>query len=149
MQTTLPEARRHRPIGVTIIATILGIEGILEIIGGVLILLAALAIGRVVSGHGHTTASNVVDVLGIVLAIIPMALGLLRFIFAAGLWLLKRWAFWLVIITEAFSLVRHALEFAQASRPPVVLTVVGMIIPVVVLLYFLVDPNVRAAFFKR
>jgi len=148
-QDTLSESRRHRPLGVTIIAAILGIEGILELLGGVLILMGVFAVGRAISGHGHTTTSTVVDVVGIVLAIIPLVIGVLTFIFAVGLWLLKRWAFWLVVIIEVISLVRHALEFTQATHPPVALIVADMIIPVVVLLYFLVDPNVCAAFFGR
>jgi len=73
----------------------------------------------------------------------------LTFIFALGLWLLKRWAFWLTVVIEVISLVRHALEFTQATHPPVVLIVVGMILPVVILIYFLVDSNVRNAFFGR
>jgi uncharacterized membrane protein (DUF2068 family) len=74
---------------------------------------------------------------------------LLRFILAAGLWLLKRWAFWVTIIVEVITLARQALEFTQASHPPVALIVLGMIIPAAVLLYFLLDPNVRAAFLGR
>ncbi len=110
MQNTMSEPRR-RPLGVTIIASLLGIEGILELLGGVLILVGIFAVGRAISGHGHTTTGNVVDVLGIVLAIIPLVDGLLTFIFALGLWFLKRWAFWLTVIIEVISLVRHGLEF--------------------------------------
>ena len=149
MQNTLSEPRRHRPLGVTIIAVIVGIEGILEILAGVLILLAALAASHAISSHGHTTIAHVVDVVGVIVAIIPLVLGLLRFIFAAGLWLLKRWAFWLIIIVEVITLARQALEFTPASHPPVALIVLGMVIPVVVLLYFLLDRDVRAAFFGR
>jgi uncharacterized membrane protein (DUF2068 family) len=65
------------------------------------------------------------------------------------LWLLKRWAFWLTVIFQVISLLRHGLEFTQATHPPVALIVAGMIIPAVILIYFLVDPNVRAAFFGR
>ena len=149
MQSTYSEPRRHRPLGVTIISVIVGIEGILEILAGVLILLVALAASHAISSHGHTTIAHVVDVVGVIVALIPIVLGVLRFILAAGLWALKRWAFWVTVIVEVITLVRQALEFTLASRPPVVLIILGMVIPVIVLLYFLVDSNVRAAFFGR
>jgi uncharacterized membrane protein (DUF2068 family) len=79
---------------------------------------------------------------------ISLVIGILTLIFAIGLWTLKRWAFWLTVIIEFISLVRHALEFTHPN-PAVGSIVLGMIIPVVVLLYFLVDSNVRNAFFGR
>jgi hypothetical protein len=142
-------ARPHRPLGVTIIAVLLGIESILELLGGILILVGILAVGHAISGHGHTTIGHVVDTVGVILGIIALVIGLLTFIFAVGLWLLKRWAFWLTVIIEVISLVRHALEFTRASHPPTGLIVAEMVIPAFVLIYFLVDPNVRAAFFAR
>ncbi len=144
------ESHAHtRPLGVTIIAVLLGIEAILEILAGILILVGIFAVGRAIVGHGHTTTGHVVDTLGIILAILPLVVGVLTFIFAAGLWLLKRWAFWLTVIIEVISLLRHLLEFTQPTHSPTALIIGGMIIPIVVLLYFLVDPNVRAAFFGR
>lgn len=148
MQHTMSDTRR-RPLGVTIIATLLGIEGVLEILGGILILVGIFAVGHTITTHGHTTTGHAVDVVGVVLAIIPLVVGVLTFIFAAGLWFLKRWAFWLTVIIEIISLVRHGLEFTQATHPPVALIVAGMIVPVIILLYFLLDSNVRTAFFRR
>ena len=141
------ETRSRRPLGVTIIATLLGIEGILELLAGILILVGIFAVGHVINSHGHTTTARVVDTVGIILAIIPLVVGLLTFIFAVGLWLLKRWAFWLTVIIEVISLIRHTLEFTQPSHSPTGLIVAEMIIPALILLYFLVDPNVRRAFF--
>lgn len=138
-----------RPLGVTIISVLLGIEGILEILAGILILVGIFALGHTITVHGHTTISHVVDTLGVILGIVPLVVGVLTFIFAAGLWLLKRWAFWLAVIIEVISLARHLLEFTQPNHSPTALIIGGMIIPIIVLLYFLVDPNVRAAFFNR
>jgi uncharacterized membrane protein (DUF2068 family) len=140
---------RNRPLGVTVIAVLLAIGAILEILTGVLILAGTFAVGHAIVGHGHATSGHVLDTAGIILAIIPLVIGVLTLIFAVGLWLLKRWAFWLTVIIEVISLIRHALEFTQASHPPTGLIVVEMIIPIAVLIYFLVDPNVRIAFFGR
>jgi uncharacterized membrane protein (DUF2068 family) len=139
---------RHRPLGVSIISIILAIQGIFELVLGIFAILAIFAAGHAISGSGHTTTGTVVDVLGGTLGGISLVIGILTLIFAIGLWTLKRWAFWLTVIIEFISLVRHALEFTHPN-PAVGGIVVGMIIPVVVLLYFLVDGNVRAAFFGR
>ncbi len=146
MQQMMSEPRR-RPLGVTIIAILVGIGGILEILAGILILVGIFAIGHAITVHGHTTISHVVNALGVVLAIIPLVIGVLTLIFAMGLWFLKRWAFWLTVIFEIISLIRSAFEFTQPDHSPVALIVIGMIIPVVILLYFLLDRDVRAAFF--
>ena len=79
----------------------------------------------------------------------PLGVTIIALLLGIGLWLLKTWAFWLTVIVELISLVRHALEFTQANHPPTALIVAGMIIPVAVLIYFLADPNVRTAFFGR
>ena len=138
----------RRPLGVSIISVILAIQGIFELLLGIFAILAVFAAGHAISGSGHTTTGTVVDVLGGTLGGIALVVGLLTLIFAIGLWTLKRWAFWLTVIIEFVSLVRHALEFTHPTTSTLNI-VLGMIIPVVVLLYFLVDTNVRAAFFGR
>ena len=138
----------RRPLGVSIISVILAIQGIFELLLGIFAVLAIFAAGHAISGSGHATTGTVVDVLGGTLGGISLVVGLLTLIFAIGLWTLRRWAFWLTVIIEFISLVRHALEFTHPNAS-VVSIVVGMIIPVVILLYFLVDSNVRDAFFRR
>ena len=139
---------RRRPLGVTIIAVILAIQAILELLLGIFAILAIFAAGHAISGSGHTTTGTVVDVLGGTLGGISLVVGILTLIFAIGLWTLKRWAFWLTVIIEFISLIRHVLELTHPNAS-VGTIILGMIIPVVVLLYFLVDGNVRAAFFQR
>src|SRR5947209_10813131 len=139
---------RRRPLGVSIISIILAIQGIFELLLGIFAVLAIFAAGHAISGSGHTTTGTVVDVLGGTLGGISLVIGILTLIFAIGLWTLKRWAFWLTVIIEFISLVRHALEFTHPTTSTVNI-LLGMVIPVVVLLYFLVDGNVRTAFFGR
>lgn len=136
---------RHRPLGVSIIAIILIIQAIFELLVGILAIVAVFAIGHVISTHGHTTTGSIVDVLGGALGGISLVIGILTLIFALGLWMLKRWAFWLTVIIEAISLVRHALGFVHPHSSTISIAI-GLIIPVVILLYFLVDRNVREAF---
>src|SRR5947209_8614728 len=55
---------RQRPLGVTIISTILAIEGIFEIIVGLLVILGIYALGHTITTHGHTTTGTLVNVAG-------------------------------------------------------------------------------------
>ena len=147
MQQSLSQHTR-RPVGVTIVAVILAIHGILDVLLGIIILVGSLALGHVISTHGHPTTGTVVDVAGVVLGGITIALGLIKLIVPVGLLLLKRWAYWLAIIIEVFSLAKHGYEYAH-PHTHVLLIVAPMILAVVILLYLLIDPNVRAAFFRR
>ena len=136
-----------RPLGVTIIAVLLIIAGILGLIFGGLALAAAFTLGHTLDVHHHATTSTVVDTLGVILASIPLILGLLALIFAWGLWALKRWAFWVTVALDVLFLLRYLLEFARHQL--VATGIVGIIISVAILIYLFADPNVRAAFFNR
>jgi uncharacterized membrane protein (DUF2068 family) len=71
--------------------------------------------------------------------------GLLSLLFSWGLWTLKRWAFWATVILQVISLANSGIAFTQANANAG-FVVVGMISPVLLLLSFLFDSNVRAAF---
>src|SRR6266566_7514913 len=139
----------RRPLGVTIISVVLAIEGIFELLVGILILVGIFTLGHEISIHGHAVVGSMVDVvggvLGGVLAGAALIIGLFSLIFAIGLWTLKRWAFWLTVILEIISIVRHLLEFTHPVHSTVSI-IIGLILPVVILLYFLLDRDVRAAF---
>ena len=125
--STIEETPRNRPIGVTIIALLLGIQAIFGICIGVV---------TMIGGLGSTLSF---------LGIIATVLGLIELFFAWGLWTLRRWAFWATVIIELLSLVNSALSLFQ-PRANVGVIIGYMILPIVILLYFLVDSNVRAAF---
>lgn len=141
---------RHRPLGVTIISVVLFISGIFELLLGILILVGIFTLGHEISIHGHATVGSVVDVvggvLGGILAGASLLIGVFSLIFSIGLWMLKRWAFWLTVVLEVISVVRHLLEFTHPVHNSSSI-ILGLILPVVILLYFLVDRNVRRAFF--
>ncbi len=145
MENTLRNESRQRPTGVTIIAILLGIEGLFEVLLGVLAIVGLFVLGHVAAAHGHTATRTVIDVFGGILGGASLVIGILTLIFVVGLWLLKRWAFWLTIIIEVISLLRHAIELIRPHTSTVSI-IVGMILPVIILLYFLLDPYVRRAF---
>jgi hypothetical protein len=127
MGDTLLDAPRKRPVGVTIIAGLLWIQAVVGISIGVITMIAGLG--------------GPLSFLGIVATVI----GLVELFVARGLWMLKRWAFWTMVVIEVLALVNSALSLPQPGAS-VGAMVVTLVLPVVILLYFLLDPSVRAAF---
>jgi len=62
------QEKRKRPLGVSIMAILLGIQGLVELVIAALAIGALVALGHALSVHGHTRVATVVDVLGWVLA---------------------------------------------------------------------------------
>ena len=147
MQNTTMEAPRRRPLGVSIIAVLVAIQGIFFLILGILalvaVIVAANSAGTTVNGYAITGAT--LSIVAGVLAGVFLVVGLVSLLFAWGLWTLKRWAFWATVIIEIISLLNSVLAFTQ-PHANFWSAVVGMIIPIVILVYFLADANVRAAF---
>ena len=117
---------RSRPLGITIISILLGIDGIVEVVLGILSLVSGTA------------------TLG---AFVFIILGLLTLALAWGLWTLQSWAFWGIVIIEALNIIYAIYEFAmhRANANPTSL-IFSLIIPIVILLYMFLDRNVRRAF---
>ena len=114
---------RARPLGITIISIILGIEGVLGIISGIVLLSAGGALGT--------------------LGIITLILGVLHLVLAWGLWTLKTWAFWGTVILEVLVLIDAIFGLGQGQMATGIFSI---IFAVVVLIYMFADRNVRAAF---
>ena len=135
----------RRPLGVTIIAVLVGLEGLLEVVAGLLLTLAANSLSRRVVQGGHVIVSKFIDTFGIGIGVTLIVIGVLTLLFVLGLWTLQRWAYWAVIIIEAITLLPNIIALVRGTGS-LAGNIVQMIIPVVVLLYFLIDPNVRRAF---
>lgn len=115
---------RTRPLGITIIAIILGIEGILSIIAGILLL----------AGSGGSL---------VVPGIIALILGVLYLIVAWGLWTLQPWAFWTTVVLEVITLINGIIALTQHNAGTGIFYIV---ISLIILVYLFADRNVRAAF---
>ncbi|HKV59950.1 MAG TPA: hypothetical protein VJO32_16795 [Ktedonobacteraceae bacterium] len=148
MLHTSMEMPRRRPLGVSILAVLEGLQGVGFLIMGLLALVAVIVAASssgTTTVEGFTITGAVVSVVAGVLAGVFLLLGFLSFLFTWGLWTLRRWAFWATVIIEVISLANSVVALTQANANIGVI-VGGMIFPIVILLYFLVDSNVRAAF---
>jgi len=137
MFDTIFELPRKRPGAITFVAVLVTIQGIFRLLVGFFFLLGAL-----LGGWALTTSSVVVGIIaGVLIAIIA----LLTLFFAWGLWTLKRWAYWATVILMVLDLLSSIFGLTQPITG--IWTIWGgVIIPAVVLIYFLVSSGVRKAF---
>jgi Predicted membrane protein (DUF2127) len=119
-----------RPRGVTVLAILAAISGVLAILGSIALMPRFVDAGAV----------------ELVLAAATLGFGLLYVVLAYGLWTLKPWAWTLGVGLSAASVVLTILNLTQGMQYPV-----GAIISVaisVAVIYYLYTPGPRRAFGK-
>jgi hypothetical protein len=127
----------QRPVGVMIIAILLGILAILEIAFGTIALVTSLLGSFILPLHSVAVGSA--------LGVFYLLIGLVKLFFVWGLWGLKRWAFWATVFIAAMSMLSSILAVTQPA-PTTWILLSDLLIPVVILIYFVVDSNIRTAF---
>ena len=133
-------ASHRRPLFVTLLAALLYLQGLLRFCFGAYTLSAAILAGIItlfgVSMHN----------LGLVFstAIFWLLSGLVYFFFAAGVWSLKSWAYWAIIILASLSLLGDIIALVEAQTA-VWSIVISMLFSVIVLIGFF-TPTVRKVF---
>lgn len=125
----------QRPTGVTIIAVLAVIAGVFGLLGG----LALIGLGGFIAASG-VTGGALAPILGLLL----LAYGVLALVLAYGFWTLQPWAWTLGIGLQAAGIVINILQFLNNSTQ-LVSAIVSIAISVVVI-WYLYQPNVKAAF---
>jgi hypothetical protein len=100
-----PYARPSRPLGVAILAVLVGILGLLWILGGLLILVHVTAIAYF-NGGG---LPQLLHATGVVAGLIVLIIGLIVLGLALGLWHLRMWALVLTLLVLIVELVSYGL----------------------------------------
>lgn len=132
MQQEVFRTTRKRPLGITIIAILLFISAVIELIGGLSSVL------------GTPMTGTISDVL---LGWFPLVMGVIELVLAWGLWTLKPWAYWGTLIVEIVNILIHFFGFLGLPHTHSTLAVVsGGIVSILIVLYLLIDRNVRRAF---
>ena len=135
----------QRPTGVTILAIVAAIGGVLSLVSEVCIIgLGALA-GALISRAGAPAVAGAA--LGIIFflgGLIVLVSGVLRLTFAFGAWNLKPWAWMLGVIAEGISaagaLIRLVTPGGTFIFPLISILISGLI------LYYLFTPEIKRAF---
>jgi hypothetical protein len=128
---------RKRPIGVGIIAVLVAIGGIITLIAA-----SYWFFGLGLFGF-HLPAS----IRGYALwyGTVAALIGLLQLYFAWGLWTVKRWAFWATVFLEILNIAGLLTSWMQRYSS-FGFFLFSLVIPVIILVYFLADRKVRQAF---
>jgi hypothetical protein len=125
---------RARPTGVTIIAILAGISGVLQILGGMVLLMGSGALGIMFNSAALGGLAAVVGAIG-------LALGVLLLAFAWGAWGLRPWAWTLGVVLEAVAIVLGIFNLINGDG--------GALIPIAfaaLITWYLFQPDVRRAF---
>ena len=126
----------RRPTGVTILA-------ILELIVGIILVVGAIAIGAIASMGGHSMFGVMVSAIGGFIAAILVILAVLSFIISGALFSGKRWGRTVVIIFSIIDLILNAASITGGNG-----FAVGDIILNLIILYYMWRPHVIAYFNK-
>jgi hypothetical protein len=130
-----PTPAAARPMGITILA-------VLAAIGGVLSILAGIAIVGIGGFAAASTGTAAYFGLGALAGVVVLVLGVLNLAFAYGAWTLKPWAWTLGVGLQVASLIWAGLAALSGD-------VSGQIISIVIsaiILYYLFQPNIKAVF---
>jgi hypothetical protein len=116
-----PPAPRSRPLGVAILAVLVGIFAVLVILGGIFILAGAAALA--ILGNSFSFGGLPAVAGGAIVLIV----GIIILACALGLWHLRLWALVLALIVTFLEVVSYALSHAYLS----------LIIPLIIFIYLL------------
>lgn len=111
-----------RPVGITIIAVLIGVGAVLGVVAGV----GAITLGAVLLG------------------LLTLVLSGAYLYVAWGLWHLKPWAWLLTIIVQGLGLLSDVISVAVGAATGA--DYLSMLLGVIIIVYLLTDKNVRAAF---
>ncbi|HZS76583.1 MAG TPA: hypothetical protein VFA41_08200 [Ktedonobacteraceae bacterium] len=127
----------RRPLGVSIIAILDIIAGIIALLGGIF--------GFLGLGLAGEHLPKIIDAVAGIALVFAIILGLAALIVGWGLWTLRRWAYWTTIVLEVLTIIDHLLGWASHHIGTLSL-IADIIIPVIIVVYLLADRNVREAF---
>ncbi len=132
MRQEVTATMRKRPFGITIIAILLFISAVIGIIGGI----------SSVTGNIPTGSMS-----SVLLGWFPLIIAVIELVLAWGLWTLKPWAYWGTLVLEIVNILIHFFGFLGLPQTHSALAVVsGGIVSIIIVIYLLVDRNVRRAF---
>jgi hypothetical protein len=134
----------RRPTGVTIIAILNIIGGIIMVVGG-LVLVAAGSILPTLSMDNQLSGlpQQLIGPGAIAIGIVTIILGILSFVVAYGLLKGLGWAWTLTIVLSIVSIVLNAISIASGNFGGIISIVISAVI-----LYYLYRPHVKAYFGK-
>lgn len=134
--TPPPTTAPARPMGITVLAVLSAIGGVLTILGGI----ALIGLGGVA---GASSGSAALFGMGAIFGLLLLASGIASLAFAYGAWTLQSWAWTLGVALQIISLALSLLTIIGGGD------IAGQVISIVIagiILYYLMQPSIKAAF---
>ncbi len=134
---------QQRPTGITVLAILAGLCGIILVIGGVAVGAMAGAIGDFIRTYGPTYGMGIVDVSGLVeaflvgIAAVAFIFGILYILVAYGFWIGAGWSRMLAFILLILDIIGGLITLPSGIIP---------IIIAALILWYLMQPHVKAFF---
>jgi hypothetical protein len=131
-----PAPATARPTGITILAVLSAIGGVLSILGGI----ALIGLGGV---GAASTGQAALFGMGAIFGILLLVSGIASLAFAYGAWTLQSWAWTLGIALQVISLALSLLTIIGGGD------IAGQIISIAIagiILYYLMQPSIKAVF---
>ena len=128
------EVTRSRPLGVTILTILLAIQGVLEVMFGLMALVSVPFFNL----YGKSAVVEHISPWGMLI------FGILSLALAYSIWTLRAWAAWTMVVLEILYLAGGLLQAFTLYYPGAIL--IDTIIPAVILIYFFTDKKARSAF---
>jgi hypothetical protein len=128
----------RRPRSLTVIASLAIAEGILATLVGLL----WLQLGSIFDQEGEVLSSIIVMVAQ-VRGWLALVLALMYFVFAAGAWQTRSWAWWVGLLVSVLTILQLVRALLMGAWPVFVLF--ALIVPVIIL-WYLLSPMGRQAF---
>ena len=134
----------QRPMGVTILAVLAAIGGVLGICGSLAVVVGGSFLGffgAAAGAAGATAAGGVIFIYGFVL----LALSVAELVFAYGAWTLKPWAWMLGLVLAGLNVVWTLVAVVIGWTSLDFTTIIGLAINGVII-YYLNTADVKQAF---
>jgi len=135
----------QRPIGVTVLAILAFVFGILLILGSVLVAALSAFIPELIKIYGIPVivggldVSSFIQVFLIAIAVFAAVLGILHIVAAYGIWIGAGWGWVLAVVVVILNIIWSLLTLPNG--------IVGLVINAVIL-WYLMQPYVKAFFGK-
>ena len=129
-----------RPLGVTVIAILCIISGIVGLIAGIVLAAFSSAIPSTFEGSEMSgLPAGLLGALGVAMGGVLLALAISSFVVAYGLWNGKGWAWTLTVVLAVISIAFNAISLAGANFGGIISIIIDGII-----LYYVYRPHVKA-----
>ncbi len=127
-----------RPLGVTILAVLASVSGVLSLLGGITLIALGPMMAPMIAKHGTPGMMGAFSGFMVVMGVIVLVVGILNLIVAWGYWTGQGWAWVLGAILGVIGVIMGTIQITSGG-------IIGLILNAIIL-YYLFQPHVKEYF---